>query len=426
MNLRDLLRAPHITPSCVVTQMSSYSGDRIRQARVIRFRTSKELADQLGWSPPRLTKVERADAVEVTFAEAKRLQTYLGFSDEFFRTEPDPLVTEADLLFRAPRRTTKREKSYLAEFARLVQRLIAQLDARHRLPSVRLPSEIFRIDELPALANAARKTLQLEPDQPIGHLTHSLERAGVVIVVRPTGLSPDDERRFDDGSGNRFSEVHHGYSTWVGMFRERPLIVMRASTSWERTRWTVSHELGHLLLHRTDLPNSAEEDASRFASELLAPLRAVAPEIPIPATLAGLVPIKKKWGISLGALLPHLRDGGVITEARFQALRTQLYTRRNPETGRTWGLDEPGWNERKPERPRLLSAWIERDLGTTDPEAVSSMLPFFPADVLAQILREQRHPGSARAGWQASGRQGEIAEVRSLFGGRSEGGRDSK
>jgi Zn-dependent peptidase ImmA (M78 family) len=370
--------------------MAVYIGDRIRQARMLRWRTSKELAQQLQWSPPRLTRAEQSESVEVTELEAKALRRFLRFPPSFFELEADPPLSESDLLFRAPKRTTKKEKIYLAEFARMTSLLAERLDMHHRLPAVRLPNDRVSATDIARVASDARLALQVSQDAPIGHLVHQLERAGVILVVRPNGLSPDDAERFDDAGGNRRSEVHYGYSTWIGEFRDRPLIVMRASASWERTRWTAAHELGHLLLHRHALPATAEDEASRFAGELLAPAESISTELTHPVTLATLIEIKSKWGISLGALLPHLWHSSLITRERFDALRTQLYTRMNPETGRTWGFDEPGWRDRPPERPRLLSAWCERSFASAEPTVVAAAMSLIPADLLAEMLREQR------------------------------------
>lgn len=371
--------------------MPQFIGDRIRQARALRWKSSKDLAAAMGWSAPKLTRAEQADLVEVSDVEAESLQRLLSFTLDFFTTLPDPPLCEQDLLFRAPKRTTKREKTYLAEFARLISLFADRLDSKHRLPPVRLPRiGDEQAGEVEPIAVRAREALQVEADRPIGHLTHHLERAGVVVVVRPNGLSPEDENRFDDAGGNRKSEVHYGYSTWVGAFRDRPLIVMRASASWERTRWTIAHELGHLLMHQQVLPRNAEEQASRFAGELLAPAHAIATELTQPVTLATLVAVKHKWGISLGALLPHLSHSGLISHERFVALRTQLYTRTNSVTGRTWGFDEPGWDDRQAERPRMLSAWTERCFGSSNPNAVALAVPEIPTDLLGEMLREQR------------------------------------
>lgn len=391
--------------------MPTISGDRIRQARVLRGLASKDLASELGWSAPRVAKAERSEWLDVSEDELSALVDRLRFPLAFFAADADHPLGENDLLFRAPKRMTKREREYLAQFARLIEGFVSELDSRHRLPAVQLPG--VQTKDLAQVARTARESLGVGSGDPIRHLTHSMERAGVVVVVRGRGLSPDDEGRFDDASSNRLSEVHHGYSAWVGEFKDRPFVVARASKSWERTRWTMAHELGHLLLHRGAVPVDAEDEASRFASELLAPIDELRHEVPTTVTLANLVPVKSRWGISLGAMLPHLFHGGVISEQRFDALRTQLYTRRNNVTGRTWGLDEPGWNERVPERPRLLSAWSERNLGSSEPAAIASILNRFPADLLADALREQRSGRSVRVG-RPRQPQDQLAEVRQI------------
>jgi hypothetical protein len=89
-------------------------------------------------------------------------------------------------------------------------------------------------------------------------------------------------------------------------------------------------------------------------------------------------------------LIRHLHVNDVITDQRKRTLYNQLYVRRNPETGRSFGATEPGWDKRTPERPRLIAAWLERIMGSTVPEAVASVSGVFPPDILASILDEQR------------------------------------
>ena len=77
--------------------------------------------------------------------------------------------------------------------------------------------------------------------------------------------------------------------------------------------------MGHLVLHSRACcsVNSAEEQqANRFATELLAPIAAIAPELPRVLSLLNLKPLKDKWGLSLGSLIMHLRDTGLIAGAR--------------------------------------------------------------------------------------------------------------
>ena len=108
---------------------------------------------------------------------------------------------------------------------------------------------------------------------------------------------------------------------------------MRAVSSWERTRWTLAHEVGHVLLHHNGLRSGAEEEAGRFASELLAPIASIREELPGSITLSALRAIKSRWGISMGALVRHLYVNKLISDERWRTLQRQLYTRKNQETG---------------------------------------------------------------------------------------------
>jgi hypothetical protein len=78
-----------------------------------------------------------------------------------------------------------------------------------------------------------------------------------------------------------------------------------------------------------------------------------------------------------------------------------LYTRKNPETGRSYGATEPGWDKHAPERPALISAWIKHVTGTLVPEAVSMVANTFPPDLLASVLNEQRNSSGDTRGTTA-------------------------
>ncbi len=155
----------------------------------------------------------------------------------------------------------------------------------------------------------------------------------------------------------------------------------------------MAHEIGHVVLHRPAVPNdgdAAEETANRFANELLAPVEVIRDELPSTVTLFSLLDMKAKWGISLGALISHLYANSLITSQRRDTLRAQLYARPNPQTGTTYGVHEPGWSDREPERPSMLRHWLERTVGTAQPEVVAALSGTWPADLVADMLAEQR------------------------------------
>ncbi|OBJ92029.1 DNA-binding protein [Mycobacterium gordonae] len=374
-------------------------GTRVRQARVLRRLSGTAVMDHMGWRSPRQTRLEQSDTAVLDGADFERLVALLRFPAKFFTTAPVSRVTVRDLLFRAPKATTVTEKEYLAVFASVVGDLLSQLNTLATLPPVLLEPLPGGTDVVSAAAQTRRR-LGLAPQAPIKSLIYEMEAAGVPVVMRMKRSRSSGQVQWDtdeDEPAGLLTERHLGCSTRTGAYRERPLVLLRALDSWERTRWTAAHEMGHLLLHRFgDVSDEQEREASRFASELLAPAEALAREVPRVPTLNDLVEVKAKWRISLGALIVHLRESRLIDEVRADTLQRQLYTRSNPETGHTWGKTEPGWNSRRPERPRLLRRWMEQCYGTLTSEALAAHDLIYPADLLADFLAGQRAaPGPA-------------------------------
>lgn len=375
-------------------------GDRIRQARILRQRKVTELAERIDRPTPTLSKWERSRRVNLDEHVLSILVEYLRVTSGFLTTRPSPPMSDTDLLFKAPQTTLKREINWLVEFVRLVSELLDWLDERRRLPPVHIRLTGHDGGDVVDAAQELRQVLGFRPAEPIDYLTHQVERAGIVVAVRRRSSAVSNLIATADDTGSILKERHEGCSAWVGEYRDRPLVVMRGVDTWEKTRWVLAHELGHLSLHagRSAVSEDAEEQASRFASELLAPVRIISAELPRVVTMASLLEVKRRWGISLAALIRHLHLNDVITTERRRTLYEQLYTRRNPETGRSFGVTEPGWNERAPERPRLIAAWLERVTGSRIPEAVSAMTEIFPQDLLASILSEQRRATRGSSG----------------------------
>lgn len=374
-------------------------GARVRQARVLRQMTATAVMEHMGWRSPRQTRLEQAETAFLDVLEFERLVALLRFPPRFFTTAPVSRVSARDLLFRAPKSTTVTEKEYLAVFANVVGDLIDQLNGMEKGPAVLLEPLPVGTDVVTAAAKA-RLWLGREEFEPIRYLTYDLEAAGVPVVLRmkhsrSTGRIDWDTE--DDDAAGALTEKHLGCSARTGEFRQRPVVLVRSIDSWERSRWTIAHEIGHLALHRHgEVSDDQENEASRFASEFLAPASAIAEEITAAPTLNHLIPVKLKWGISLGALIMHLRESKLIDEHRAAMLQRQLYTRINSETGRTWGKTEPGWDARRPEQPRLLIKWIQACFGATSADMLAALDLIFPTDLLADILAGQRGAPSPR------------------------------
>lgn len=392
--------------------MKTVSSDRLRAARVLRYRKSGEVAELLQWTPSKYTRAEQGQGLTVTDEQFELLQTYLDFPAGFLTAPPPPALAPSELLFKTPKSTSVAERRYLAEFARVSGEVVQWLDDRHRLPPPRLPMLPVTTHVVDA-ARSVRDALAVGPSTPIPDLMLRVERAGVPVIIR--GHKPDEhiEDRGSQTDDSSPRERHQGYSAFVGEHRERPLILIRGGLSWERTRWVTGHEVGHVVLHGglTNVLDAHEDQASLFSSELLAPIDVLRDELPRHITLAGLVSVKMRWGISLGALIRHLHSNELVDATRKETLQSQLYRRVNPATGHTWSRYEPGHDERQVESPKLLRTWAERTLRTAAPGALAAMSQMWPADVFQALVgtlnegadrqvrsRSKAHPGTPASG----------------------------
>ncbi|WP_187283458.1 ImmA/IrrE family metallo-endopeptidase [Streptomyces sp. t39] len=305
----------------------------------------------------------------------RALAQHLRFREEFFTKEPSQAIHRGSLLFRSKKSIRMAEVDALTSFAEMSYELLENLSAYATRPPLRIPAKV-KSDITPE--NAARETraaLDLPEGDPIPHVIHAVERAGIPVLMADIQL-PDAK--------------HDAYSVWGGDFHEQPLIVARPVNSWERVRWSVAHELGHLVLHRGTPGDVNEEEANRFANEFLYPSSALLLEWPEGPTLTSLMPLKRRWQVSLAALIKHAQNNELIEDYRVTGLFKQLSARRDPNTGVTWRIQEPGWSDQQPERPRLISAMAERGLERTPSAELFSSLTGWAVDLMESIVEGQR------------------------------------
>ena len=129
-----------------------------------------------------------------------------------------------------------------------------------------------------------------------------------------------------------------------------PVVVCSTTKSLERQRFTIAHELGHLVLAIP--PNVPEEKAcNRFAGSFLAPEEELVREVGrrrLNFGFAELVEIKLTFGMSAASLVVRMRELGIITQSTYQDIFSGI--------GSRWRTDEPCPLEREesPTRFRRL------------------------------------------------------------------------
>jgi len=304
---------------------------RLQQARELRGWTQTALAQQVGVHPSAIAQLETG-RIQPSPEVLDALSRATGFPPAFFTRPSGPTLPPGSLRFRARAAMTARQRRQAWWYAQTLYELMASMAVQAELPAPRVP----RLDGDPeAAAAVTREALGLAPDRPIGPLLRTLERSGVWVLAIPVPLPRRD-----------------ACSAWAGGDGATPVLVVAATPAGDRRRFSVAHELGHLVLHQIPEgpPHALERQADVFAEAFLLPAAAMREALVPPITLTTLADLKARWGVSLQALIRRALTLECVTPSQYRSLSVQLGAR--------------GWRTREPvavpvERPRALRQLAE-------------------------------------------------------------------
>jgi Zn-dependent peptidase ImmA (M78 family) len=171
---------------------------------------------------------------------------------------------------------------------------------------VETENQFFRLnrEEFGGPEGAARELRRLwqMPSGPVGNLTNMIEGAGGVVFRCDFETSAID-----------------GVSQWpLDDSSMPPIFFINDVISGDRFRFTLAHELAHVVLHHLPTPD-LEGEADRFASEFLMPAEEIKDSLK-DLTIESAAELKSVWKVSIAALLRRARDLKTITEARYLTL----------------------------------------------------------------------------------------------------------
>ncbi len=206
-----------------------------------------------------------------------------------------------------------------------------------------LPPHINNLDDLEFFADRVRESWKLGLN-PIGDLTDTLETLGLLVIVV-------------DEANPGFS----GLTATARMSDGRSYPMVAVSSRWlgDRQRFTLAHELGHLLLSGRLADGINEERAcDRFAGAFLAPKAAVVQllgQVRRGLEWQELFALKHEFGLSMAGWLQRAKQCGVISDVTHLALWKRF-------SAKGWRKIEPGEVVQR-EHPRLFEQLIYRALG---------------------------------------------------------------
>lgn len=313
--------------------------------------TQTELAGRLEMAQGKLSRLENQSGfVSVDRALLQRLCDELGRTASFFarpgRRHSGTGVTE--IYHRKRESTPKKQLARLhatIDTIRIhVEELLkhVELHSEYTFPHVDVDDPL-EAQEPAEIARLVRATWRV-PAGPVRNLTELVEGAGGLVFTLD----------FETTLLDAISRWYPGLP---------PMFFMNAKLTGDRYRYTLAHEVGHMVMHIR--PNAMmEAQADTFAAELLMPEAEISASLRN-VTLPLLARLKPYWKVSMGALLKRAGDLGRLTPnqqrymwSKFSALG---FRTREPQE-----LDIPV------ERPALLRnildacttqmGWTTRDL----------------------------------------------------------------
>jgi Zn-dependent peptidase ImmA (M78 family)/transcriptional regulator with XRE-family HTH domain len=206
-------------------------------------------------------------------------------------------------------------------------------------PVTELPANISDIAQIEEAAEAVRKAWDLGLD-PIPDLIDVSETHGIRVFMIDTNADP----KFD------------GLAASVN---QMPIIVVGSNWPGDRQRFTLAHELGHLMLSDRLTAGIDEEIAcNRFAGAFLIPRKSVMQELGAhrnyiePKELALL---KEEFGLSMAGILYRARDLGIVSPS-WRDEQAKLFRIKG------WHLTEPG-KPYPPEKAHVFEQLVFHALG---------------------------------------------------------------
>lgn len=317
-------------PTKKKTATASINPRMIELARLARGLSQEELSTQIGCAQGTLSKIESgikpADSFIVALSEA------LHFPVSFF-SQSGGVYAPGMKYRRARRKLSAAVANRIDADNNIRARVIGQLLRSVEIENENIPSMPLEDYGKPEeVAKALREYWKL-PRGPIANLTATFERNGGIVVPADFGTT-------------KFDGVYYAFPALP------PIVFLNRLRPADRMRFTLSHEIGHIVMHQLPVPpEEAEPQTDRFTSEFLMPKADIRSQL-FNLTLARAAALKAQWRVSMSAIIRRAKDLQTITPNKYRSLMIEYRKECN-------GVEEPAETVFPHERPRMLHDLIE-------------------------------------------------------------------
>lgn len=289
-----------------------FNGDRLKKARIYRGLTVAELAERVGCQRQALSMYEISKSQPTDKITVARIAKELDFPVKYFYENPD-VFTSGTVYFRSLLTTNKKYRSeqivkmdYLSQIYSLLQDYVAFPE----FEPLDLPNDVT-----PEQAAYALRDAWGLGRGPIENLISIVEEHGILVTSFSTSTNDVDA----------FSQFMRATNT--------PTYIIAYSnnkTSAARIHFDIAHELGHICLHEwsEDIEDiskeefkSKEREANDFAAAFLLPEETFKKDAERgPQTITYYKQLKKKWKVSIAAMVRRSEKLGIISADDYQNL----------------------------------------------------------------------------------------------------------
>lgn len=294
---------------------SQFNGERLKKARIYRGLTVAELAEQVGCQRQTLSMYEICKSQPTDSKIVEHISHALDFPKDFFYEHPNPTPTST-IYFRSLLTTSKKYRTEQVIKMEFLAQIYSLLQDYIEFP---MYEPLCLAEGTPAeeAATALREAWDLGCG-PIENLVSVVEQQGILVTSFST--STDDVDAFSE-----FVDVGDNPTYLIAYSNNK--------TSASRIHFDIAHELGHICLHEwsDDIESLTKEEfkqreqqANDFAAAFLLPKESFRQDaLYAPSgskALAYYKQLKKKWRVSIAAMIRRARDLGAMTMEEYQTL----------------------------------------------------------------------------------------------------------
>ena len=294
--------------------MDPFNYGLLEVARQLRGYTQKEAAELIGISQGKLSKAENQMQTLPIGVFDKVAEVYDLPTSFFYRIE-DRSAEEHFYFRRKLSISVKTIEAFKAQI-QVLKMVLDDLLAPIELPECTLPSLSSVKYPIKDIAATIRQKLGISYG-PVPNLTALLEKNGVLVFKLDFGTDQLDGLSSITNSGHK-------------------VIFLNSQMPNDRNRFSLAHEVGHIVMHvGQGLPGSEEleREANEFASDFLMPEDQIG-EMLTNLSFSSLAELKRRWKVSMRALIRRARDLNCISEQKYRSFQIAFskkgYTKREP------------------------------------------------------------------------------------------------